>query len=57
MVPMNTILYFLSDYMCILVFSDDPDRFTVTIYHGGRWSDNFYIGGDIAFFDYVVWLK
>ncbi|KAI5353074.1 hypothetical protein L3X38_005966 [Prunus dulcis] len=23
------------------------------MYHGGRFSDNFYVGGDIAYFDYV----
>lgn len=23
------------------------------MFHGGRFSDNFYVGGDMAYFDYI----
>ncbi|KAL6269704.1 hypothetical protein ACE6H2_026615 [Prunus campanulata] len=36
-----------------MCFAVDPKHFTITMYHGGRFSDNFYVGGDMTYFDYV----
>lgn len=43
MVPMNTMVYMMSNCMCILVFSGNPDMFTVNMYNGDKFSDNFYV--------------